>query len=221
MSIKQSKPNEFKSDSVASRRQLRKMETQEKLLAATRALLASGDKISIAVAAKKAGISVATAYRYYSDPEKMRRAAALNRKFGPDPDVFLDRFEQLCEGSETPLERLIIAQRMMFDFVREHVQEYRGFIASSHEHLRGETSTQKKASSGGRRIILLEAALAPLKDTLSEEKFCELVYRVMPVSGPEPFFVLQDYTSQDIDAIWRTNEAILRAVYTDFMRDAA
>lgn len=205
--------------SVASRRQLKKMETQQSLLQAARDLFAEGGKLTIAAAADRAGISVATAYRYYSDPDKMRRDAALNDKFGPDPEDFLTRFEAQCSEVCDPLERVLVAQRMMFDFVVETENEYRMFIASSHEHLIREAEEGGRVPSGGRRILLLEAALTPLKDRLSEDEFCELVYRLMLVSGPEPYFVLRDFTSHPTDEIWRLNEAAIRSIYRDFLAE--
>lgn len=193
------------------------MATRDKLLTAAREIYSEGEKLSIAAAAERAGISVATAYRYYSDPDKMRSDAALGAKFGPNPEDFLARFDVLCAGCSDPLERLVIAQRMMFDFVVENEREYRMFISSSHEHMMRASPNRKKIPAGGRRIILLEAALEPLKEDLANGCLRELLYRLMLVCGPEPYFILHDFTSEKIEDIWRVNETAVRAVYQDFI----
>lgn len=197
------------------------MENRFKLHQATRELYAEGAKLTISAAAERAGISVATAYRYYSDPEDLRRSATLDRAFSPENTNAVENYRQSIQGVADPLERLLEAQRQMLNFVMRTELEYRMFVATSHEVIVRSGLTDKKIPAGGRRILLIEEAIDPLREELSEDEFSTLVYQLMMVTAHDPYFILSDFADLDVDEITSQNFTAIRAIYTQFMANRA
>ena len=207
-------------DLSVSKRQLKKTETQKKLLAAARSLVTEGNKPSIADAARRAGLSVATAYRYYSDPEQLRSDAALELDLAEGKIDFLAEFETRVEGVTDPVARLLVAQRQMMSFVMRNETAYRHFMAQGHLRIASLPDAEKPIPAGGRRIILIEAALAPIRDQFSAKAWAAYVQALMLVTGPEPYFTLHDYAQLGDADIFEVTEQAIRDVSACHFRRA-
>lgn len=206
-------------NSVASKRQLKREKNRARLLAATKEIFSEGKKVTIAAAAERAGISVPTAYRFYSDPEKMRHDAALNQRFGPDPETRVAELREACEGIDDPLERLIIAQDMMLEFIEDNETAYRMFLASSYESIVRSGEVDHGIAAGGRRVYLIDCALEPVRDELNEEQYNDLICLLMIVMGPEPYFTLHDFSGKTMKDVKFANHSVIRYVFEGFMTE--
>ncbi len=195
-----------------SKRQINKAETQKQLLAAARAILGEGGKLSVAGAAKRAGLSVATGYRYYSDVNRLKSDAALELGLSEGKTDYLAEFRSRVEGIADPVERLLAAQRQMMGFVIRNEMPYRHFIAQGHLKVAATAPGEKPVPAGGRRMTLIEAALEPVRDKFGGKEWAACVQALMLVTGPEPFFILRDFAKLDDASIFTVTEQTIRDV---------
>ena len=173
----------------------------------------AGQVPTIAQVAKQAGVSVATAYRYYSDPQRLISDATLDAQLdGGDPD-FVGVFENEAWGISDPLARLLIAQKQMMANMLDHEAAYRMFIAKGYEEIVRSGLEPSKVRAGGRRILVIEAALKELKPILTKTAWTEMVQELMIVVGPEPYLVLKDFTDLPNDQILMRMNAAITAVF--------
>lgn len=158
-----------------------KRRTRSELLRAARALSEKGGQPTVAEAADHAGISRATAYRYFSSPEDMLREALLDAVASGItlelPEGTLDR--------ETAEERVAAVVKQVFAMVAANEAMFRSLLAS--------TATGKSpVKRGGRRIAWLTEALKPLEGTLSKAALRNLTAALSLVTGVETFVVFKD-----------------------------
>lgn len=163
-----------------------KKRTRSELLRAARELTEQGQQPSVAEVADHAGISRATAYRYFSKPEEMLREAALDavaRDIGrlvPDaPD-----------GEASPEARLERLAGQVYDMVTAHEATFRLFLA-------GSVTAGKDQKRGARRVEWLEAALAPLKSEMTAPRFRRLIQGLSLTLGIETIIVMKDVCELD------------------------
>ncbi len=202
----------YRSQVMSSGRIGQKARTRSLLLAAARDQMSKNSNLTVATVAAAAGISTATAYRYFSDPEALKLEAILALDMGDD-GAFLDEFSRRTIGLGDPVDRVVEAHRIMVDFVRRNEAGYRLFIAKGHEQIAraGDVKTQPR---GNRRVPLIEMALSPAKSRLGD-RFNYIVQSVAAACGPEPYFVLKDVfdlSEEQIDDISEANLRRLTAV---------
>ncbi|MCR8725954.1 hypothetical protein [Frigidibacter sp. ROC022] len=197
-----------------SKRQAAKLRTQKSLLAAVREMTAEGAPLSIAAAARRAGIGVATAYRYYSDLDTLRSDAALDLRMDEGQPDFLAEFERRVAGISDPEERLVIAQRQMIGFVEGNDLDYRMFIAKAQEqHVREAAQGVRTVPKGGRRLMMIRAALSEVEADWPEDLYRDLVRSLLLITGPEPWLILRDYGNLAPDEVHAVNEQAVRDLY--------
>ncbi|MFN4099383.1 MAG: hypothetical protein ACK4GT_06370 [Pararhodobacter sp.] len=169
--------------------------------------MAKGQEVTVAKAAVHAGVSTATAYRYYSHPETLRLEAGLELDMGPNGD-FLAILDARIDGVVSIPRRVIAAHQIMVEFVRRNEMEYRLFIAKGHEQVVLDHKPQKSSPRGRRRIPMMQRAVEPVQELLGPERTKDLVRALMAASGPEPYFVLTDVgqlPDEDIDRVTEQN----------------
>lgn len=177
-------------------------------------MTAEGAHLSIAAAAQRAGIGVATAYRYYSDLDTLRSDAALDLRMDEGQSDFLVEFERRAKAVTDPEERLVIAQRQMMGFVEVNDLDYRMFVAKAQEqHVRDAARGARPVARGGRRVLMIDAALAELRAEWPEAPYRDLVLALLLVTGPEPWLTLRDYGHLPPEAVRATNERALRDLF--------
>ena len=199
---------------AAGKREAAKLRTRKKLLEAVRELTAEGADLSIATAARRAGIGVATAYRYYSDLDSLRRDAALDLRLDEERALFLEEYRRRIAAVGDPEERLVIAQRQIFDQVGQEELDYRMFIAKAQEsHVRARARHETPVPRGGRRLAMIETALEPVRRDWSDSAYRALVLSLILVFGPEPWLTLRDYGRAEASSAAEAGESALRDLY--------
>jgi AcrR family transcriptional regulator len=189
---------------------VQKLKTREALISKANEMLKAGSFTGIGAVAKAAGISKATAYRYFSDSEALKREASLQLKAKTSEDLFSDLPETDLAAR---LDRLITYH---FELFTQNEAEFRLFLGS----VIHESVTNKKAPSrGGRRIALIEEALKPLRPKLDAQRWDHMVNSLSVFFGIESVTVLKDVcglANQDILATWKW--AVERIVYGELRR---
>jgi AcrR family transcriptional regulator len=158
-----------------------KRRTRAELLRAARELTERGEQPSVAEVADHAGISRATAYRYFSKPEEMIREAVL------DAVATSIRIEPVApgEGPEAVRGQLQALIGRIFDMVHENEPMFRALLAST-------VTGDNKMKRGARRIGWLTEALDPLRPQLPPRDFQRLIYALSLLTGIETLVVLKD-----------------------------
>lgn len=168
--------------------------------------MSRGETVTVPAVAREAGVSVATAYRYYSEAETLRIEAGLELEMGPSGD-FVTMMKDRVADIASVAERAIIAHRIMVEFVRRNDASYRLFIAKGHEQLVRDRKALKSPPRGGRRIPLMDLAIEPLRAALGPERATALRTALISATGPEPYFVLTDVARMadgETDAVTET-----------------
>lgn len=183
---------------------VQKLKTRELLIFKANKLLKEGQLTSIEQVAKEAGISKATAYRYFTKLDALKREASLQLKAEQPQDLFKDL---PCHCLDKRLERLIDYHFQLFI---ENEQEFRLFLSTV---ISDSLSGNHNNLRGGRRIALIEEALSSLKTTLPEHEFNQIVYALSMVFGIESVTILRDLCKLDNKGIlenwrWTVNKIV-------------
>jgi AcrR family transcriptional regulator len=158
-----------------------KRRTRTELLRAARQIIEKGGHPSVAEVADLAGISRATAYRYFSTPDEIIREAVLDGvadviKVAPAPDN---------AGAATVADRLDKLVADVFQMVLGNESVFRALLGSSAV---GDSQVRR----GGRRIDWLKQAMAPLEGDIPPKEFKRLVNALSLVMGIESVVVMRD-----------------------------
>ena len=157
-----------------------KTRTREALLAATRALLATGVTPTVEEAAAQASVSRTTAYRYFPTQQDLLVAAypeiGKESVLGEDPpDELNARFEIVFAEMARQISENEIPLRAMLRLSLETPSK------------RGELLLRR-----GRRRVWLADALSPLRKHLTPPAFDRLVLAIAATTGIEAFIWLTD-----------------------------
>lgn len=176
---------------------IQKLKTREALIFKANELLKQGAEISVELVARESGISKATAYRYFSSSDALKREASLQLKAQTNDDLFTDLGDDDLQGR---IERLIDYHFKLFT---ENETEFRLFLSS----VIGESVTQKDHQSrAGRRIALIREALKPLQKSLASNTFDHMVNALSVFFGIESITVLKDVcklSDNEVLQTWR------------------
>ena len=158
-----------------------KRRTRTELLRAARQIIEKGGHPSVAEVADLAGISRATAYRYFSTPDEIIREAVLDGvadviKVAPAPDN---------AGAATVADRLDKLVADVFQMVLGNESVFRALLGNSAV---GDSQVRR----GGRRIDWLKQAMAPLEGEIPPKEFKRLVNALSLVMGIESVVVMRD-----------------------------
>ena len=186
-----------------------KLRTRRELLRGARELMQMGEPVTVAAAAKHVGISTATSYRYFSDPETMKLEAVIEMDLGAAGN-FIDELSEIYQSMPDISDRVVEAHRLMLDFVRRNEAAYRLFLAKGHEQVVSDCKGEKRPPRGGRRVPMIELALEPKRKAMSDADFQDAILCLSAACGPEPYFVLKDLCGQSDADINRISEQNLR-----------
>jgi AcrR family transcriptional regulator len=175
----------------------RNARTRHKLLSRAMTLVARGRVPSIAEVALSAGVSRATAYRYYPSRSKLI-AAIVAESLEP-----VRRF-QPGDGDGRERVRELFAQT--FPQFKEFEPQMRAALQLSleHESLERAGLLEEEAYHRGMRRELLRRAAAPLKRRLGGKGFDRLLKALSILYGIEPYVVLKD--------IWGASDGEVEAI---------
>jgi len=161
-------------------------------LAITRAagdLVAAGLSPTVAEAADAAGVSRATAYRYFSTQEALLLEVLLDSAV-PDIEAVITGVEQ----SDDVEARLLAVVRAASELYMSNEPAFRAMLRGS---LEGESERRLR---GGRRMGWLERALDPVRAELPEQTFTRLVSGLSVLCGIETLIVLRDVVGIEDEA---------------------
>jgi AcrR family transcriptional regulator len=172
-----------------------KRRTRSELLRAARAVIEKGGHPSVADVADHAGISRATAYRYFSTPDELIREAVLD---GVATNITVEPVGEGADAAqvEKRLDKLVTD---VFKMILDNEAVFRALLGSS---ATGENQNRR----GGRRIAWLKEALGPVESELPPREFQRLVNALSLVMGIESMIVMRDIC--DLDS--KEGEKVLR-----------
>jgi AcrR family transcriptional regulator len=174
-------------------------------------LMQGGKTPSVSDAAEAAGVSRATAYRYFPSQSALVEAV-VDHALGP-----ILKWDSPLQDAGARVGDLLSSSN---DRILEFEATFKAALALS---LAQWAQTQSDgALSGprfrrGHRIQLLERALAPLRDQLSEAAFTRLTMALSLTFGLEVILVLKDIWAVEVDemqdvAVWAAHALVRAAV---------
>jgi AcrR family transcriptional regulator len=186
-------------------RSAQKLRTRAALLYAARDLFSLCLSPSVAEVAYEAGVSRATAYRYFPTQEALLVEAPLDEKAPTVADLFGGD-----DAPDDPEDRAALVQGALYDLARDNEQQFRLFMRSSMSRGVRDGATSGDPFRGARRSALLREALAPLEGELAPEEVRNLATGLAMLVGVESMIVLRDVLRLDHDEARRAGEWAVR-----------
>lgn len=187
--------------------------TRKLMLETAISLMQEGQTPSVTEVAEAAGVSRATAYRYFPSQADLVHAV-VDEALGP-----ILGWESDLGGAEERVENLLSSTMpRIFEFEAT----FRAALKLSLEQWAREqagTLGEETAFQRGHRVQLLQSAIAPLRKTLPRRQFQRLAQSLSLVYGLESLVVLQDLWGLEPRevrsvALW-TARALVRAAVTE------
>lgn len=197
-----------------SSREQQKQRTRRALIDAYFAVLRDGgESPTVAQVAEKAGISVATAYRYFPSPKSLRADAAVS----VTRDV--PSFDEVLAGAgEDPLVRIEVLVRTIARWQFEDEPIWRGVLQATLERwfAQWEEGGEMVPVRSTARRDGVRLALRPLAEELPEQDFSRLVSAVVLVCGVEALVATRDAAGLDPEEatetmVWAAKSLVLTA----------
>ncbi len=178
--------------------------TYRLLLGQAMELAADGRLVTVAEVAAAAGVSRATAYRYFPSRSQLI-SAIVGESLGP-----VRRFESRKTDGRERLQELFTRT---FPRFRQFEPHMRAALQLSLEHWALERSGRidEEPYRRGHRVAILTRAAAPLKSKMPKSEFRRLLCALSLIFGIEPYVVLKD--------IWGSSDREVQAV-TRWVADA-
>ena len=165
---------------MATGRSQQKARTEAAMLAAARELLAEGITPTVEQAAERAGVSRATAYRYFANQGLLLAAA--------HPETETASLLP-AEPPQDPVERVTLVAREIMRITIDTEPQRRAMLRFSLDPARaGQDVPLRK----GRRILWFEDALSPVRPALGARRHRKLVLAAAAAVGIESFVWLTD-----------------------------
>lgn len=165
--------------------------TRQTIVRAAASLLSQGQRPTLDDVADAAGVSRATAYRYFPGLDALLNEAAVDLLV-PEPD---NLFDALANDGDA-LERLIAVDRAIDHAARKREVPLRLMLARILErsaHSNGAAAPLRQ----NRRVPLIERALLPFADQIDRQNRDHLIHALAIVIGSESFIALKDVVGLD------------------------
>jgi len=164
-------------------RSMQKARTRGVLLAAAREMLASGGTPNVAEVADRAGISRATAYRYYSSPDVMMHEAVLDGIMAELDSLDLET----AEGAAVAVRLETVVDRVI-EMVLRNEALFRTYLRSA---------LADGESRGARRTRWIGKAIGEDARRMGEKNARRLTAALSLLTGIETIIVLRDVCRLD------------------------
>jgi AcrR family transcriptional regulator len=184
-----------------------KQRTRDAILDGARRLMSRGEPVTVAAAAAEHGISRATAYRYFSDPQALALEAGLATLVPP--------YEDVISGTTDLRTRLAAIVAAMIRLTLENEAAFRQYLSHA------VTATDGSGSRGARRVGYMKRALGELPHDLSPAQAADLVASLSAVAGVEGLVALTDVAGRDSVAAGRLLGEIADAILTRYLGPAS
>ena len=183
-----------------SERTNQKQRTRDAILDGARRLMRRGEPVTVATAAAEHGISRATAYRYFSDPQALALEAGLATLVPP--------YEDVIAGTTDLRSRLAAITAAMIRLTLENETAFRQYLSHA------VTASDGSGSRGARRVGYMKRALSELPHDLSPAQAADLVASLATVAGVEGLVALSDVAGRDRATAERLMRDIADAILT-------
>jgi len=177
-----------------------KQRTRDAILDGARRLMGRGEPVTVAAAAAEHGISRATAYRYFSDPQALALEAGLATLVPP--------YEAVVAGTTDLRARLAAITAAMIRLTLENEAAFRQYLSHA------VTAPDGTRTRGARRVAYMRRALGELPHDLSPAKAADLVASLSTVAGVEGLVALTDVAGRDAATAERLLGEIADAILT-------
>ena len=181
-----------------------KSRTRKDLLRAASRLMQAGRSPTLEEVAEEAMVSRATAYRYFPGVEALLTEAALDVAMPDGETLFAD-------GPAEPLERLLRVDQAVAEMVCGNEPALRAMLI--HSLQQGFAGAEGLPLRQNRRTPLIEAALAPAKDTLSPWLHDRLIKALALVIGTEARIAFKDVLQLADDEADAVRRWMIRALF--------
>jgi AcrR family transcriptional regulator len=178
------------------------------------AMLSEGETPSVAEVAARAGVSRATAYRYFPSRSKLINAV-VEDSLGPV-------LGHVASTNPDGRERIRELFARTFPRFKEYEPQFRAALQLSLEHIAQERAGKliEEPYRRGHRIRILTQAAAPLRRELGKRRFDQLVRALSLVYGIEAYVVLRDIWGASDREIAAVARWVADALVTTAMREA-
>ncbi|MCI3269786.1 TetR/AcrR family transcriptional regulator [Streptomyces cylindrosporus] len=174
-------------ESVGDGRRNQKLRTRRALVDAAVSLVREGRQVTIADAAQVAQVSVATAYRYFSNPQELLR----------ETKTVARGFEAVADLPEDPAERLDLVVSRIADMQLGDEAVWRAVLIASLTRWTEPSGDDDTPIRNRRRLDVTRTALEPLAATLPPEVHRRLTNAVNLVYGVEALVTTRDVCELD------------------------
>jgi len=189
------------SDRKSRHRGNQQYRTRKDILAAAARLMKEGRKPSLEEVAEAALVSRATAYRYFPNLEVLLAEASIDIATPDGPTLFA---HDTSTDAEARAEK---AEAVLHRAVYDNEPALRVMLAASVM-----VETQGVPVRQNRRLPLIEAALAPARDTLDRSDYERLCRALCLIFGPEAMIVFKDVLRIDEQAAQEVKAWAIRAL---------
>lgn len=170
--------------------------------AEARRILSDKGTLTIPEAAEAAGISRATAYRYFSDASVLAAEAGI--------DVTVKPYEDIVRDCADARERVLAVALFFFDQAIEHETEFRSFLSRWLDTWRLNSGAPRR---GGRRVEMFRSAVEDMRDEIGDAACERLVRELSVATGTEAMIALLDVVGTDPATARATVEHMVGALY--------
>ena len=193
--------------------------TRELMVRTAVGLMQRGQTPSVSDAAEAAGVSRATAYRYFPTQSALVEAV-VDHALGP-----ILEWDNASKDAEERVRDLLASSS---DRILEFETTFKAALGLALEQWAQRRSSQAPTGPQfrrGHRIDLLEKALLPLRDRLSKAQFSRLAMALSLTFGLEVLLVLKDMWNVDVEEMQRVTtwaaSALVRAALAEAEAPAA
>ena len=190
-----------------------KQRTRQALVDAAKTLAANGRTLTIADVAEAAQVSVATAYRYFSNPNDLILEAATPHV----PQIMADLPDDPADRIDEVVRRLAAIQ-----FGDEAL--WRAILRADLERWAQEAGLDPEArvpTRGSNRLDMVQEALAPLAEKLPPQLHRKLIMATMLVCGMEALVAARDACGLEPDEATEVMCWAAQALLQVALRDSA
>lgn len=163
-----------------------KSRTRNAILEAGLRLLQRGVRPTMTDVAEEAKVGRATLYRYYSSLEALLLEAPLADRAAA-PGVLMQGMGNASVG-----DRVAKVQDYLYDLVEANEAEFRMYLRATMDEWLQRGNSGEEPIRAGRRLEMLDAALAPSRAMLAPEDLRRLRDSLAVLTGVESLVVMQD-----------------------------
>ncbi|MGI3185643.1 TetR/AcrR family transcriptional regulator [Nioella aestuarii] len=183
-----------------------KARTRRAILDGARQLLREGEPITVAAAAARHGVSKATAYRYFSDPDILVSEAML--------DIEVKPYEEIANGAEDLRARLIAINLYFLDLALAHEAGFRQFLGRT---LTVSATDAKGMRRGARRISMYRQALSQDDGGVPVARQEKLIRALSLATGIEAMTALLDVAGAEPEEARDAVKTVTQAIVDRFL----